>query len=209
MSASEDMAATPLPARSAPRPRMAGWQRALLVAGRACRRRRADVRAGKLPPVPAHHGGDHGAGGARAEHRHRLQRPDLARARRLLRGRRLCHGDPDVARRLVVLGDAARLRRGLRRRRLRRRLPGAAAGRALPGADHLLARRRRAAAAEAPLDRGLDRRRAGPVPGRSRTRPPGCRSTPTSGCTWSRVLRRRRAASCWPGTSSAAASAGR
>ena len=60
----------------------------------------------------------------------RLQRPDLARPRRVLRDRRLYGGDPDGPARTALLGDAAGRGVGLLRRRLPVRPAGAAARRA-------------------------------------------------------------------------------
>ncbi len=64
---------------------------------------------------------------ARPQPADRLQRPDLARPRRVLRDRRLWRGDPDRQVRLALLGGDSDRRRGLLRRRLPVRLPGACA----------------------------------------------------------------------------------
>ena len=81
--------------------------------------------------------------------------------RRVLCHRRLRHRGPDVPVQRALLGDAAGLGDRLRRVRLPDRPAGAAAGRPVSRADHLRARRRGAAAAEAQRAGAMDRRRAG------------------------------------------------
>ena len=127
---------------------------------------------------------------ARPEHADRLQRPDLARPRRLLRDRRLHRGDPDGQARHAVLGDDPDRRRRLPRRRLPVRPAGAAARRPLPRAGHLRARRRDAADPQAQGPRALDRRRrrASSSSSPRRRSGPACRRT--SGST----------SSPWPGS---------
>ncbi len=97
----------------------------------------------------------------RAQHADRLQRPDLARPRRLLCDRRLCGGDPVEHVRRALLGDHAGRRRGLPRGRLPVRPAGAAPRRPLSRARHLRAGAGDAADAEIQGVRALDRRRAG------------------------------------------------
>ena len=83
--------------------------RSLLV-GAAARARRP-VRGEELPRLPAHPGADLRDRAARPQPADRLQRPDLARPRRLLRHRRLHRRDPDGPARRAVLADAAGRRR--------------------------------------------------------------------------------------------------
>ena len=93
-------------------------------------------------------------------------------------------------------------------RRLPDRPARAAAGRAVPRADHLRACRRRAAASEARRPRALDRRRAG---ARHRQTRPAVRPGPVAGPVALPVLAcsSARCCSCWRGTSCAGASGAR
>ena len=97
--------------------------------------------AQQLPRLPVHAGAGLRDRAARPQHADRLQRPDLARPRRVLRDRRLQRGDPDGQARRAVLGDDPARRRGLLRRRLPVRPAGAAPRGPLPRARHLRARR--------------------------------------------------------------------
>src|SRR5437773_619935 len=115
----------------------------------------------QLSHLSAHAGAGVRHRAARAQHPHRLQRPDLPRPRRLLRPGRLLRGDPHRQGRRAVLGSSARRRRRLPRCRVPVRAAGAAPGGALSRARHLRARRGDAAAAEVPSPREVDRRRAG------------------------------------------------
>ncbi|CAA9252029.1 MAG: Branched-chain amino acid transport system permease protein LivM, partial [uncultured Acetobacteraceae bacterium] len=118
------------------------------------------VPGGELPPVPAHLGGDLRRGDPGAQHRHGLQRPDLARPWRFLRRRRLHDGHPDGELRPALLGHLAGQRGRLRGARVGHRLPGAAARRALSRAHHLRPRRGGAASAETRCAGDVDGRRA-------------------------------------------------
>ena len=91
----------------------------------------------------------------------RLQRADLAGPWGVLCHRRLYLGDSDDVLECALLADAAGLGRRVRHCWLSGRPAGAAAGRAVPGADHVRAGGRGAAIAEIQAGRGLDRRCAG------------------------------------------------
>ena len=96
-----------------------------------------------------------------SEYSDRLQRPDLARARRVLRDRRLCRRDSDGSVWLALLGDAAGRRAGVLRVRIPVRVAGAAVARPLSRAGHLCAGRGDAADPQVQAHRAVDRRRAG------------------------------------------------
>ena len=116
----------------------------------------------------------------RAQHAGRIQRPDLARPRRVLRDRRLY---------AAMLMDKAGfpIGRPCRRRsiclvcRLSFRPAGAAARGSLSRARHLCARGGDAADPQGQGLRALDRRRPGYPVSTSPRRRSGCRSTRTSG----------------------------
>ncbi len=124
------------------------------------------------------------------------QRPDLARPRRLLRDRRLHHGDPDRQVRRALLGDDAGGGRDLPRRRLPLRPAGAAARGPLSRAHHLRARGRDAADAQIQGAGTIGPAACRASSSTSPTRRSACRSTATSGSICSpwrtvRAVRRR------------------
>ena len=99
---------------------------------------------------------------ARPQSADRLQRPDLARPRRVFRHRRLRRGDPDGEVRPAVLGGHPAGQRRVLHRRLSVRLSRAQVRRPLSRARHLRARRRNPADPELQGLRRTHRRLAGP-----------------------------------------------
>ena len=107
-------------------------------------RARPALPAGRVPPVPVHAGLGLRDGAPRPEPPDRLQRPDLARPRRLLRARRLHDGDHDRPLARAVRMDDPRRRGPLLRGRLPLRDPRPPARGAASRAGDLRARPRRA-----------------------------------------------------------------
>ena len=115
----------------------------------------------RLPHLPVHPGAGLCDRADGPEHSHRLQRPDLARTRGVLRGRRLYGSDPDGPVRRALLGDDPGRRGRVPGVRVPVRPAGAAPARTLPRARHVRARRGDAADPQVQADRRLDRWRAG------------------------------------------------
>src|SRR2546425_551959 len=122
-------------------------------------RLRAAVPAEQLPPVPVHAGLHLRDRAARPQHPDGLQRPDLARPRRLLRARRLHDRDHDRPVERAVRLDDPRRGAPLPHRRLSLRNSGAPPRGTLPRARDLRARPRRTTNLE--VFRALDGRLAG------------------------------------------------